>query len=180
MRGGRPGEKLKEGGKSRGEKTGGEEGRRGGGGGGSGGGLCLSRRPFLVGGGLCRSVRPSVHRSATLTLRFGLVWIRRSCLSFHVNFRIRRWAPCYKRDKKKHQTVSAVLRKTDLWPFCKIVGAVLGCDSFQGAIYKKKIDKNIDFLRGWEKKIVSIFCLGRCGKVGLSWDLNEAGSKNYT
>ena len=34
----------------------------------------------------------------------GLVWIRRSCLCFHAIFGIRRWAPCYKRDKKKHQT----------------------------------------------------------------------------
>ena len=33
---------------------------------------------------------------------------------------------------------------------------------------KKKIDKSINFLRGWEKKIVSIFCLRRCGKVELS------------
>ena len=39
---------------------------------------------------------------------------------------------------------------------------------------KKKIDKSIDFLRGWEKKIVSIFRLGRCGEVEVSWDLNEA------
>ena len=46
--------------------------------------------------------------------------------------------------------------------------------------YKKKIDKSIDFLRGGEKKIVSIFRLGRCGKVGLSWDLNEAGPEIYT
>ena len=30
---------------------------------------------------------------------------------------------------------------------------------------KKKIDKSIDFLRGWEKKIASIFCLRRC-KLG--------------
>ena len=44
----------------------------------------------------------------------------------------------------------------------------------------KKIDKSIDFLRGGEKKIVSIFRLGRCGKVGLSWDLNEAGPEIYT
>ena len=42
---------------------------------------------------------------------------------------------------------------------------------------KKKIDKSIDFLRGWEKKMVSIFCLGRCEQVGVSGDLNEAGPK---
>ena len=47
-------------------------------------------------------------------------------------------------------------------------------------IDKKKIDKSIDFLRGGEKKIVSIFRLRRCGKVGLSWDLNEAGPEIYT
>ena len=41
--------------------------------------------------------------------------------------------------------------------------------------YKKKIDKGIDFLRGGEKKRVSIFRLRRCGKVGLSGDLNGAG-----
>ena len=40
---------------------------------------------------------------------------------------------------------------------------------------KKKIDKSIDFLRGWEKKIVSIFRLRRCGEVEVSWDLNGAG-----
>ena len=28
-----------------------------------------------------------------------------------------------------------------------------------GLSNKKKIDKSIDFLRGWEKKMVSIFCL---------------------
>merc|ERR1739838_669006 len=34
--------------------------------------------------------------------------------------------------------------------------------------HKKKIDKSIDFLRGWEEKMVSIFRLRSCGKVGLS------------
>ena len=33
---------------------------------------------------------------------------------------------------------------------------------------KKKIDKSIDFLRGWEKKMVSIFCLRCCVKVEVS------------
>ena len=33
---------------------------------------------------------------------------------------------------------------------------------------KKKIDKSIDFLRGWEKKMVSIFRLRRCEKVAVS------------
>ena len=42
---------------------------------------------------------------------------------------------------------------------------------------KKKIDKSIDFLRGWEKKMVSIFRLRRCGKVAVSWGLNGAGPK---
>ena len=39
----------------------------------------------------------------------------------------------------------------------------------------KKIVKSIDFLRGEEKKIVSIFYLGRCAKVAVSLGLNEAG-----
>ena len=43
-------------------------------------------------------------------------------------------------------------------------------------INKKKIDKSIDFLRGWEKKMVSIFRLRRCGKA-VSWGLNGAGPK---
>ena len=34
--------------------------------------------------------------------------------------------------------------------------------------HKKKIDKGIDFLRGGEKKMVSIFRLRRCGKVAVS------------
>ena len=34
--------------------------------------------------------------------------------------------------------------------------------------YKKKIDKGFDFLRSGEKKIVSIFYLGRCEQVELS------------
>ena len=33
---------------------------------------------------------------------------------------------------------------------------------------KKKIDKSIDFLRGCEKKMVSIFCLRCCVKVEVS------------
>ena len=45
----------------------------------------------------------------------------------------------------------------------------------KSSCYKKKIDKSINFLRGGEKKIVSIFCLQRCEKVELSWDLNKAG-----
>ena len=40
--------------------------------------------------------------------------------------------------------------------------------------YKKKIDKGIDFLRGGEKKMVSIFWLRRGAEVEVSWDLNEA------
>ena len=40
---------------------------------------------------------------------------------------------------------------------------------------RKKIDKGIDFLRGGEKKMVSIFRLLRCAEVGVSWDLNGAG-----
>ena len=40
---------------------------------------------------------------------------------------------------------------------------------------KKKIDKGINFLRGGEKKMVSIFRLRRCAEVELSWGLNEAG-----
>jgi len=34
--------------------------------------------------------------------------------------------------------------------------------------YKKKIDKSIDFLRGGEKKNVSIFCLRSCEEVAVS------------
>ena len=34
--------------------------------------------------------------------------------------------------------------------------------------YKKKIDKSIDFLRGGEKKNVSIFCLRNCEEVAVS------------
>ena len=41
--------------------------------------------------------------------------------------------------------------------------------------YKKKIDKSIDFLRGWEKKSVSIFRLRSREEVVVSWDLNGAG-----
>ena len=33
---------------------------------------------------------------------------------------------------------------------------------------KKRIDENINFLRGGEKEIVSIFCSGCCKEVGLS------------
>ena len=42
-------------------------------------------------------------------------------------------------------------------------------------ICKKKIDKSIHFLRGWEKKMVSIFYLRSRAEVEVSWDLNEAG-----
>ena len=45
---------------------------------------------------------------------------------------------------------------------------------------KKKIDKSINFLRGWEEKMVSIFRLGRCEKVGLSLGPNVARSEIYT
>ena len=45
---------------------------------------------------------------------------------------------------------------------------------------KKKIDKSIDFLRGWEEKMVSIFCLGRCEQVELSLGPNVARSEIYT
>ena len=46
--------------------------------------------------------------------------------------------------------------------------------------YEKKIDKSIDFLRGLEEKMVSIFRLGSCGKVELSLGPNEAVSEIYT
>ena len=46
-------------------------------------------------------------------------------------------------------------------------------------IHKKKIDKSIDFLRGWEEKMVSIFCLGSCEKVGLSPGPNGAGYETH-
>ena len=47
-------------------------------------------------------------------------------------------------------------------------------------VIRKKINKDIDFLRGQEKKIVSIFCLRFCGKVGLSLGPNGARSEIYT
>ena len=49
-----------------------------------------------------------------------------------------------------------------------------------GGNNKKKIDKSIDFLRGWEEKMVSIFCLGRCEKVEVSPGPNEARSEIHT
>ena len=51
----------------------------------------------------------------------------------------------------------------------RVGGPWLGLDG------KKKIDKGIDFLRGWEKKIVSIFRLRSREEVVVSWDLNGAG-----
>ena len=45
---------------------------------------------------------------------------------------------------------------------------------------KKKINKSIDFLRGWEEKRVSIFCLRSCGEVELSPGPNVARSEIYT
>ena len=45
---------------------------------------------------------------------------------------------------------------------------------------RKKIHNDIDFLRGWQKKIVVFFCLRRCAKVELSLGLNEAGPEIYT
>ena len=32
---------------------------------------------------------------------------------------------------------------------------------------KKKIDKSINFLRGWEEKMDSIFCMRSCEQVGV-------------
>ena len=46
--------------------------------------------------------------------------------------------------------------------------------------YEKKIDKSIDFLRGGEKKVVFISCLGHDRKTGVSGGLNGAGSEIYT
>ena len=47
--------------------------------------------------------------------------------------------------------------------------AVFICSKYPiGTVIKKKIDKSIDFLRGWEKKMVSIFRLRRCEKVAVS------------
>ena len=45
--------------------------------------------------------------------------------------------------------------------------------------HKKKIDKSIDFLRGGEKKIVSIFHLRHCEEVEVSGGLNKAGFEIY-
>ena len=45
---------------------------------------------------------------------------------------------------------------------------------------KKKIDKSINFLRGWEEKMVSIFCLSCCEKVEVSLGPNKAHSEIYT
>ena len=47
--------------------------------------------------------------------------------------------------------------------------------NWQADAYKKKIDKGINFLRGGEKKMVSIFHFGRCAEVEMSWALNKAG-----
>ena len=56
-----------------------------------------------------------------------------------------------------------------------------GCGAKPACITcKTKIDKTIDFLRGWEEKMVSIFCLGSCGKVELSLGPNVARSEIYT
>ena len=49
-----------------------------------------------------------------------------------------------------------------------------------GIISKKKIDKSIDFLRGWEEKRVSIFRLRSCGKVGVSLGPNGAVAEIHT
>jgi len=46
--------------------------------------------------------------------------------------------------------------------------------------YEKKIDNGIDFLRDREKKIVSIFHLPNCEKVGLNWGPKMAWPKIYT
>ena len=48
------------------------------------------------------------------------------------------------------------------------------------ATRKKKIDKSIDFLRGWEEKMVSIYRLGSCENVVVSLGLNKAVSEIYT
>ena len=45
---------------------------------------------------------------------------------------------------------------------------------------KKKIDKSIDFLRGWEEKMVSIFRLRSYEEVGVSLGPNVARSEIYT
>ena len=45
---------------------------------------------------------------------------------------------------------------------------------------KKKIDKSIDFLRGWEEKMVSIFCLRSCEEVEVSLGPNVARIEIYT
>ena len=55
-------------------------------------------------------------------------------------------------------------------PFKEII-----VSSYEGCVDKKKIDKSINFLRGWEKKIVSIFCLRSCEQVGVSLGPNGAG-----
>ena len=46
--------------------------------------------------------------------------------------------------------------------------------------YKKKIDKSIDFLRGWEEKMVSIFRLRCYEEVEVSLGPNVARSEIYT
>ena len=46
-------------------------------------------------------------------------------------------------------------------------------------VRKKSIKVSI-FLRGWEKKIVSIFHLRSRAEVEVSWGLNGAGSEIWT
>ena len=45
---------------------------------------------------------------------------------------------------------------------------------------EKKINNDINFLRGQKKKIVSIFRLGSCWEVEVSLEPNEAVSEIYT
>ena len=47
-------------------------------------------------------------------------------------------------------------------------------------IDKRKIDKSIDFLKGWEEKIVSIFHLRSYEQVEVSLGPNEAASEIHT
>ena len=62
----------------------------------------------------------------------------------------------------------------------EITGVRTSCLIKGKQVCKKKIDKSIDFLRGWEEKMVSIFCLRRCEEVELSLGPNVAHSDIYT
>ena len=76
-------------------------------------------------------------------------------------------------DKYQHHCTLNSERKANLMFTCdETLSKTFSPHSHQqwinDSIYKKIIDKSIDFLRGWEKKMVSIFRLQRCAEVEVS------------